>query len=134
VTARLPFSVTLRPGEPVAEQVVYAVTRAVVTGQLRPGDPFPSVRALSFELKINPNTAHRIVAALTDDGLLAVRPGIGTVVNAPPGADDRAALPDDEIERLVVEARRAGLTLQQVIALVREHWARTSPRNRERRA
>jgi GntR family transcriptional regulator len=118
----------------VAEQVVYAVTRAVVTGQLRPGDPFPSVRALSYELKINPNTAHRIVAALTDDGLLVVRPGIGTVVSASPGADDRAALPDDEIERLVVEARRAGLTLQQVIALVREHWARTSPRGRERRA
>lgn len=134
MTAKLPFSVTLRPGEPVAEQVVYAVTRAVVTGQLRPGDPFPSVRALSYELKINPNTAHRIVAALTDDSLLVVRPGIGTVVNTPPAADDRAALPDDEIERLVVEARCAGLTLQQVIALVREQWARTSPRRRERRA
>lgn len=133
MTAKLPFSVTLRPGEPVAEQVVYAVTRAVVTGQLRPGDPFPSVRALSYELKINPNTAHRIVAALTDDSLLVVRPGIGTVVNTPP-ADGRATLPDDEIERLVVEARRARLTLQQLIALVREQWIRTSPRGRERRA
>jgi GntR family transcriptional regulator len=134
VTAKLPFSVTLRPGEPVAGQVVYAVTRAVVSGQLRPGDPFPSVRALSYELKINPNTAHRIVTALTNDGLLVVRPGIGTVVNAAPAADDRAALLDDEIERLVVEARRAGLTLAEVIALMREQWARTSPRGRERRA
>ena len=48
---------------------------------MRAGDPFPSVRALSQALKINPNTAHKVVGqTLTDEGLLAVRPGIGTVV------------------------------------------------------
>jgi GntR family transcriptional regulator len=127
VTPRLPFTIALRSGEPIAEQVIFAVTRAVVTGQLRAGDPFPSVRALSQELRINPNTAHRIVAALTADGLLAVRPGIGTVVNdGVRGADDeRRAMLDDEVERLVVEGRRAGLTLQDVIALVRRHWGLT---------
>ena len=61
----LPFSLVLQAGTPIHEQVAYAVRRAVVTGQLRPGDPFPSVRALSLELKINPNTAHKIVSALT---------------------------------------------------------------------
>ena len=50
----LPFSVSLRSGTPIHEQLVFAVRRAVVTGQLRPGDPFPSVRALSVALKINP--------------------------------------------------------------------------------
>ncbi len=73
----LPFTIALRSGEPIFDQVVYAVTRAVVTGQLRAGDSFPSVRALSLELKINPNTAHKIVAALVADGLLEVRPGVG---------------------------------------------------------
>ena len=76
----LPFTIALRPGEPIFDQVVFAVTRAAVTGQLQAGDSFPSVRALSLALKINPNTAHKIVAALVDDGLLEVRPGIGTVV------------------------------------------------------
>ena len=76
----LPFSLTLRAGEPVVDQVVYAVTRAVVSGQLRAGDRFPSVRALSQELKVNPNTAQRIVTLLVEGGLLAVEQGIGTVV------------------------------------------------------
>jgi DNA-binding transcriptional regulator YhcF (GntR family) len=76
----LPFSIVLQTGTPIHEQVVYAVRRAVVTGQLRAGDSFPSVRALSMALKINPNTAHRIVSTLTDEGLLLVRPGVGTVV------------------------------------------------------
>ena len=40
----LPFSIELKSGLPVAEQILFAVKRAVVTGQLRPGDPFPSVR------------------------------------------------------------------------------------------
>ena len=78
----LPFSLALRPGEPVVDQVVYAVTRAVVSGQLRPGDRFPSVRTLSQELKVNPNTAQRIVALLVEAGLLAVEPGVGTVVTS----------------------------------------------------
>ncbi len=87
----LPFTVALRPGEPIVEQVVYAVTRAIATGQLRTADAFPSVRALSHELKINPNTAHRIVAVLTEQGLLDVRPGVGTVIATPEPAAPRPA-------------------------------------------
>ena len=123
----LPFSLSLRSGVPVYEQVVYAVRRAVVTGQLRPGDAFPSVRGLSQALKINPNTAHKIVAALIEDGLLTVRPGIGTMVTEAreAGAAGRRALLDHEAERLVVESRRAGLSLQDVLAAIRRHWART---------
>src|SRR5687768_6565180 len=117
----LPFSLALRPGEPVVDQVVYAVTRAVVSGQLRAGDRFPSVRTLSQELKVNPNTAQRIVALLVEAGLLAVEPGIGTVVTACEASKgavqsaarraDLAVLEDRLAEPLVVEARRLGLSL-----------------------
>ena len=123
----LPFSISLKPGVPIYQQVIYAVTRAVVTGQLRAGDPFPSVRALSQELKINPNTAHKIVTALVEDGLLAVRPGIGTVVGEgrQATATGRRLLLEEDVERLVVDASRAGLSLQDVVGAIRRHWART---------
>jgi GntR family transcriptional regulator len=125
-----PFSISLRTGLPIYEQVIYAVTRAVVSGELKPGDPFPSVRALSQDLKINPNTAHKIVAALIERGLLVVRPGIGTVVTSerPEASADARAILDDEAERLVVEAKRAGLSLQDVITSVRTHWTKTDRR------
>ena len=124
---KLPFSVSLRTGEPIAEQVIFAVTRAVVTGQLRAGDMFPSVRTLSQELKINPNTAHRIVAALIEARVLEVRPGIGTVVlgESGSGTAERRAVLEQHAERLVVDSRRAGLSLQDVVAAIRRHWART---------
>lgn len=123
----LPFSISLRPGVPLYEQVIYAVTRAAVSGQLRPGDAFPSVRVLSQELKINPNTAHKIVSALIEDGLLIVRPGIGTVVGEGRGdrLEGRRRLLEHDVERLIVESRRVGWSLQDVLAAVRRHWART---------
>jgi GntR family transcriptional regulator len=126
----LPFTVVLRAGEPVVEQVVYAVTRALATGQIRTGDPFPSVRVLSQALKINPNTAHRIVSVLVDDGLLVPRAGIGTVV-APPrsaGSAARQGVLERDAERLVVAARHAGLPLQTLMQAIRRHWARTVSR------
>jgi len=122
----LPFTVTLRPGLSVHEQVLFAVKRAIVSGRMRPGDEFPSVRALSKELRINPNTAHKVVAALLADGLLEVRPGIGTFVAERPAstADQRRALLKEDVERLVVEARHLHLDVQDVIDAVADQWHR----------
>ena len=127
----LPFSITLSSGLPIHDQVVYAVTRAVYTGQLSPGDPFPSVRVLSQELGINPNTAHKIIATLTGDGMLSVRTGIGTVISEAAPHVERGAIPEEDVERLVILSRRAGLSLQSLLAAVKRHWsntARTPPR------
>jgi len=120
----IPFRLSFRPGVPIYEQVVYAVKKAIVSRQLRPGAPFPSVRALSKGLKINPNTAHKVVSALTAEGLLEVLPGIGTAVAVPPSSTDaeRTRLLGGEIERLAVEAKKLGLALDDVLAAVTEHW------------
>ncbi len=122
----LPFTVKIRAGLPPAEQVVFAVKRAVMSGGLRVGDRFPSVRTLSQELRINPNTAHRVVAQLVREGVLLATPAVGTTVATPPPGSkrDRAALLGPDLERLVVEARRLGLGLGEVQAAVGAHWRR----------
>jgi GntR family transcriptional regulator len=108
---------------------VFAAQKAIVRGALEPGDRFPSVRELSQELKINPNTAHKVIAELTRDGLLEMRPGVGAFVAAAPpsSARERAALLEGEIERLTVEAKRLGLDLEEVLAAVESHWRALSP-------
>lgn len=120
----LPFSLRLIPGLPIAEQVIFAVKRAVVSGQLKPGEAFPSVRTVSQELRINPNTAHKIVAALVAEGVLVTTPAVGSVVAERKGGDraERAALLGAELERLVVEAKKLGLTLDEVTAGLGAHW------------
>jgi len=124
----IPFRLTIRPGVPISEQAVYAATRAIVAGQLRAGDPFPSVRTLSHELKINPNTAHKVIAQLLNDGLLESRPGIGTVVAELPrsSAAQRTDLLGPQIEELVVEAKRLSIDLDDMTAAISRHWNRLS--------
>lgn len=127
----IPFRVHFRQGVSLYEQVIYAAKRAIVSGNLRPGDAFPSVRALSRELKINPNTAHKVVAFLVEAGLLEARQGVGTVVATIPAASasDRAELMGREVEELVVEAKRLGLELPDVVASVSKQWKQLAEKN-----
>jgi GntR family transcriptional regulator len=122
----LPFRVDFRLGVALYEQIVYAAKKAMVSGKMHPGDPFPSVRALSRELKINPNTAHKVVTHLVATGLIETRPGVGTVVAALPEASsaERMELLGHEIEQLVVEAKKLGVVLEDMVASFSTHWKR----------
>jgi GntR family transcriptional regulator len=122
----IPFRLTFEPGISLYEQVVYAAKKAVVSGQMRPGNAFPSVRALSKALKINPNTAHKVITHLVAEGLIEVRSGLGTVVSerASSTAAERTNLLKNELEHLVVEAKKIGLQMDDVTDALRNHWKR----------
>ena len=120
----LPFAITLRPGDSPYRQVVYAATKAIMSGELPVGAAFPSVREISQALKINPNTAQKVIAELARDGLIEVRPGVGTVVIESPRASaaERRALLSTEVEKLVVEAKRLGLGQDDLVEAVTARW------------
>jgi GntR family transcriptional regulator len=128
----IPFRVFFEPGVPLYEQVVYAAKKAIVSGQMAPGDAFPSVRALSKALKINPNTAHKVVIELVAEGLVEVRPGMNTVVadRAPATANERRKLLTKKVEELAVEAKKLGLDLESLIDAIRENWMRLESADR----
>jgi len=118
------FSVEFKPGLPIYEQVVFAVKKSIVSGQLKQGDPFPSVRELSKELRINPNTAQKAVTHLVQERLLEVLPGIGTRVSAPSSAttEQRQNILGIEVERLVVEAQRLFIKKEELIKAIGKKW------------
>ena len=122
----IPFKLTFQPGISIYEQVVYAAKKAVISGQMRPGEPFPSVRALSKALKINPNTAHKVIGQLVSEGVIEVQPGLGTVVSerSSATASERSNLLKIEVEELVVEAKKLGLELEEVTDAITDHWYR----------
>jgi len=114
----------LRPGESIFDQVVYAAKKAFLSGEFRAGQAFPSVRMLAAELKIHPNTAHKAIQHLQQEGWLEVLPGIGTVVAQRPEAraGDRKRLLQHEVEQLVVEAMRVDLGLDELLEAVEGQW------------
>ncbi len=123
-TRVIPIHFTFQSGTPVHEQVAFAARKAIVSGKFRSGDPFPSVRVLSRELKIHANTAQKVIAQLQSEGLLEVRPGVGTVVLQPrPAARaERLRILKPGIDQLTVDALRLGLTLEELQQMLTENW------------
>ncbi len=117
----LPFSFQFEDGLPVSDQIIRAAHRALASGEMRPGDLFPSVRALAQELKISPTTAHKVIAELKELGFLVSRPGIGMVIQTPelPPLEARLALLTPSARRFLEETRGLHLTQDEVIALLR---------------
>jgi len=124
----IPFRIQLRSGVPISEQIIYAAKRAIVSGQLHPGDPFPSVRVLSREAHINPNTAHKVITTLLAEGLIESRPGIGTVVAVARESTlrDRKDLLGRQVESLVVAAKGIAISREDLLDSISDHWQRLS--------
>ena len=120
------FRLNLQPGESIFDQLVFAIKRAFISGELQPGQEFPSVRALAVEFKIHPNTAHKVVQHLINERWLEARPGIGTVVAEipQPRPGERKRLLQREVEQLVVEARRLDLDRSELVQAIEDQWAR----------
>ena len=120
----LPFTFTPRHGVPIYEQIVVAVKRALLKRQIRGGDVFPSVRELSQELRINPNTAQKVLSTLVAEKLVEVRPGIGSVVSSDPYCDAQKGelLLAQDLELLIVDAITFGVSEEVFLAAVKQHW------------
>ena len=116
----------LKPGQSIFDQLVFAAKKAFISGDFQPGQAFPSVRTLAAELKIHPNTAHKVVQYLIQERWLESKPGIGTVVAEPPQAraGDRRHILEQEVEQLVVEAKRVGLELEEIVEAIESQWTR----------
>src|SRR6478752_9324718 len=83
---------------PIYRQLMDQIRLAVARGRLKPGSRLPSVRVLSRELVVNPNTVARVYTELEREGLVCTRPGLGVYV----------ARPRQELTR---KARRERLTV-----------------------
>lgn len=118
------FGLTLRPGQSIFDQLVSAAQKAMLSGELTEGQAFPSVRTLAADLKIHPNTAHKAIQYLIHERWLEMKPGIGTVVARPPHRlkEMRWQLMQHEIAALIAEARRIGLTPEELKQAIDQGW------------
>lgn len=121
--AFFPFRIDLKPGKPISDQLVYAVEKAIISGLLRPGAKFPSIRAISQDLRIHPNTTQKAITVLVDEGFLQVLPGIGTIVSQTlPAASRSTEAIKSEAESLVLQAKRMRLDLADLQHILEIQW------------
>ncbi|MGK3949232.1 GntR family transcriptional regulator [Microbacterium sp. K2] len=118
----------IEEGKPLFLQIAEQIEDSILDGSLEEEAQAPSTNELAGFYRINPATAAKGVAMLTDKGVLYKRRGIGMFVAT--GAKDlllgerRAAFADRYIDPLLTEARTLGLGTDDLAALLRERAAR----------
>lgn len=75
------FQIDVLSRTPVYEQIVTQTEQFVLLGILNPGDKMPSVRKLSMELAVNPNTIQKAMTELDRLGITTSVPGKGCYVS-----------------------------------------------------
>ena len=106
---------------PIYQQLVQQIREAIARGELKPEECLPSVRNLSRDLVINPNTVSRAYNELEHDGLLVSRPGLGIYVAQPRNDLTRAARDrrlTEQLDLWLTEAVHLGFSAEQVLRLV----------------
>lgn len=128
-----------RSSEPLFEQLVFQVKRAVAEGELAPGARLPSVRELAKQLAINPNTVVRAIEALERDGVIVRRQGAGCFVSDRPSsrgselaARERTRRLEGLFARAVTEAFHLGFGPAEIREAVEERLAALETRRRSR--
>ncbi len=66
---------------PIYEQIIQRLELLILTNVLGPNSPLPSVRSLSQELSVNPNTLQKAYAELELKGICYSVPGTGRFIS-----------------------------------------------------
>lgn len=110
---------------PLYEQIVKEAERLIVTGTLRPGEKLYSVRSLSVELSINPNTILKAYGELESGGIIYSVPAKGYYI-----AEDAKEKLGKKFEKLIFPMKNtvmkmalAGVPEEKVIFAVKEAYA-----------
>lgn len=111
------FTVDAESEVPPFEQVRTGIAERINSGDLPVGSKLPTVRALSAELGIAPNTVAKSYRELEQAGLIETRGRAGTFVSA---AGDRSAERAAEAAAEYARVARAlGLDRDQALAVAR---------------
>ena len=97
VPQEAPAATDFHDSSPIYRQLRDRIVAMILDGMLAEGDPAPSVRQVSVELKVNPITVSRAYQELVDENVLEKRRGLGMYVQL--GA--RAALLKREREQFL---------------------------------
>lgn len=102
---------------PIYQQIRNQIVVGIASGELRPGDRLPTIRALANESGVNVMTVNKAYALLKQEGyILADRRG-GTVVAGEPGPNRLPPQSQEALSVIISEAKLAGMSRQDFLQL-----------------
>ena len=107
---------------PVYEQIITQIEKLIGAGIMKEGEQLPSVRSLSIQLSVNPNTIQKAYGELDAKGIIGSVPGKGCYVM--PGACEilqgNAKKRLSKITEIASELLLCGITMEEIIDAVKQ--------------
>jgi len=121
-------------GVPIYMQIMEQIKYSIAIKALKPGDKIPSIRNLSMDLKVNPNTVSKAFSELEHAKVIETRRGMGAYVsdnNIEMSEEAKMEIVTKLAERLAVEAVQLDIKKEDVSRVVEKALDRFFDQNRE---
>lgn len=106
---------------PIYEQIVSQIKSAVIAGEVKPGDPLPSLRFLAKELRVSVISTKRAYEELEREGYITSVPGKGSFaaeINRELIQEEQYKRLEEHLNEAVDAARTAGISLEEMKGLL----------------
>lgn len=110
---------------PIYEQIVEQIKDAIMKGELKPGNPLPSIRGLARDLRISVITTKRAYDELEQQNFIESVQGKGSFVSVQDTEmmrEKRLHMIESKLSEALLEARLMGLKYNEVEAMLRLLW------------
>ena len=107
---------------PVYKQMIAAIVSAIEAGEIASGEKLPSIRRLSAQLNVNPNTTAKVYRELELRGFVESRAGSGSFVlsrDEKAHAAEKKARMQGIYDKMLGEAKALRIDEQDLIEFVR---------------
>jgi len=111
---------------PIYQQLADSIRQDILSGALKEGEPIPSVRQISVDYELNPQTVLNATQLLIQEGLLEKRRGLGMFVIKSAQKQLNSAASErfrsETIQSLVNEARLLDISRKELIDLIAKQY------------
>lgn len=105
---------------PIYIQIMNYIKKKIVSGEINGGGKLPSVRELSSELKVNPNTVQRTYQELERENLVFTQRGMGTFVieDAQIIKSLKNDMAVDIVNNFISEMKELGFEYKEIVEII----------------
>lgn len=129
------MSVEFDPNVPIYKQIMNIVKRKIISNEIKPGDKLPSIREMSSNLKVTPNTIQRTYQELERSGITYTQRGMGNFVKEDIDMVGRLKheMAEKVIDNFIDGMKDLGFSGSQILNIVEKRIVDVTSEGREER-
>ena len=111
--------------KPIYTQIYEQIAAQIMNGEVAAGEKLPPIRTVAVNLRVSVIPVKQAWEQLEREGFISTAAGRGTFVNELANheiSNKRTSTAEELLSQGIATCREMGLTLDEVIEIVKKHW------------